>query len=231
MHSIFVIPAVVVVGLQVWLSKHPRFHREVGKVFKYMIFPMLVITGGMLTLLSVLHKKTHLVPLSSVFLCYGYSYTVVGVETLGYVTISREWIHFIGVLMWTKCLHQLTTLQTIISFELFILLYPLPWIHITQMRHRRIQHEIKGLLLNYLGMLGTAFTVSHDRYWIFPHTLSLPYRLLIQNTPLLLTICYGWYSLKKANAKSIYAKVYAGSPVACGHPTRSGEHRIHATDV
>lgn len=181
MHSILVIPSVITVLLQVLISRNIKFHKRLGKIFKYCIFPLIVLTGMAMTFHSFF-GETHLVPLPSVFLCYGYSYTVIGMETLGYMT-PRKYTHYAGILCWIKCLHHLLNLVTTTSFELFILLYPIPWIHASQVVYS--SHIMKGLLLNYLGLLGTAFTISYDKYWFFPTMpLTLPYRMVIQNLPL-----------------------------------------------
>ena len=182
-HSFLVIPAVFIVGLQVLTvfpstKQSPAIHRKSG-----LTFPLVVLTGAALTMHSYVSEKTHLVPVPSIFLCYGFSYTTIGMETLGYITPSRRWMHWTGVLIWANCIYQLAMLRTIISFELFVLLYPLKWVHLSQFS-RRTSHGLKGLSLNYLGLLGTAFTVSYDKYWIFPRTgLPLIARMAIQNIP------------------------------------------------
>lgn len=164
------------------------FHRSLGTLVKVLVFPSLIFSGWILTVYTMMRNKTHLVPISSVFISYGLSYTLFGFELFRYMG-SNEAIHGVIAGVWLSCLYRLFMLDTVMSYELYVMLTPIPILHIlsglcTSMN----KHHVKGLIYSYLGLMGTAFTVSYDTYWIFQKLPPVNHRMLIQSIPLLVHI-------------------------------------------
>lgn len=154
------------------------FHRPMGRVFLSLVFPLMNLSGMVLTTLSVVGDK-HLVPLSSIFVSYGCSYYLFGMS----LTDRYYYPHVIIILMYVYTFHHLLLLGTEISIELLILLLPCPVLHYGLMEE--YSHGLAGKCLVYLGMIGTFFTLSYDHTWVFPELLPIGYRMIIQNTPLI----------------------------------------------
>lgn len=142
-----------------------------NRLLSRIIFPAIVITGARMT--EYAREKPHLVPVVAVFESYGYTYTILGCE-LFYGWSSRL-AHGIGVVLALRSLRELFRRR---SYELFLLLLPVPLLHF----------HVTRASWYYLGLLGTFFSISHDSYWIFRRKPPTYARILIQSIPLVLFI-------------------------------------------
>ena len=152
-------------------------HRSTGRFFLHRIFPLVNISGMVLTILSITGDK-RIVPISSIFVAYGCSYYLFGLS----LTHRYYYLHLINILLYVYTFYHLLLLRTEISVELLILLLPCPVLHCFMMDEP--SHELAGKCLVYLGLIGTFFTLSYDHTWIFRELLPIGYRIIIQTLPL-----------------------------------------------
>lgn len=181
-HSFLVPVALLATTLQVLrLAGHARTGRA---FFQYVFFPV-VLTGLLLTISS---RGDHLVPTNLVFCSYGLSYYLVGTAVENprsnllaspcYVAAVRacQAMHLV-------CAYVLATTPGEVSSELLLLLLPVPVLHGFLLKHR--DHATQAYVFYYLGCIGTAFTVAHDRYWLFSTQLPYAQRITVESVPLL----------------------------------------------
>jgi hypothetical protein len=117
-------------------------------------------------------------------LAYGLSYTITGIGLLFPNIKIQKYHHFVPILYIYPMLYLLIHINHSIYLELFVLLLPISYFHIFISKYPI--HSLEGYFFNYLGLLGTAFTVSHDKYYIFNHyTCDQKCKFIIQNLPLL----------------------------------------------
>jgi hypothetical protein len=176
-HDLVLPFAIIIPFLQIFIQKN--WHKKNGKFFLHYIFPIVNITGAILTLYSFLGEK-RIIPLSSIFLSYGSSYYIFGSSLIQ----RYYYAHYLCLFLYIHTLYQLSFLKFYQWIELMILFFPIPILHILNMKY--YHHEFVGKCFIYLSLLGTFFTLSYDQYWIFSSLLELRYRVLIQNIPLLL---------------------------------------------
>lgn len=174
------IPFAILLPL-VQLATPLPFHKTAGKFFLHWIFPLVNMSGMVLTILSIVGDK-RIVPISSVFVSYGCSYFLFGVS----LTKTYYYMHFINILMYVYTFHHLLLVGREISIELLLLLLPCPVLHSFMISDP--SHELAGKCLVFLGLIGTFFTLSYDHTWIFHELLPFGYRLVIQTIPLLFLI-------------------------------------------
>lgn len=179
-HDILIPFAIVLPLTQLMTPVH--IHKRIGRFFLTYIFPLMNLSGMVLTIFSIFGKK-RIVPISSVFLSYGCSYYVFG------ASLTRRYFlsHFLAIAMYMYTFYHLLSLNTVMCYELFVLLLPCPVLH--YMNIVEFKHEFVGTCFIYLGLIGTFFTISYDQFWFFKHLPTLQYRLLIQNIPLFFMFC------------------------------------------
>jgi hypothetical protein len=149
-----------------------------SRLLSRVVFPLIVFTGTRMTVYA--REKTHLVPVVAVFESYGYTYTILGCEL--FYGWSSCLAHGIGVVLALRSLRELYVRR---SYELFLLLLPVPLLHF---------HVVPASWY-YLGLLGTFFSVSYDSYWIFRRRPSFYQRIMIQTIPLALFVLHEAMSL------------------------------------
>ena len=180
-HDVLLPMSILFPLVQIYVTPSRRhLHKRWGQKFRTSFFPAMVLTGFILTIFTMSYKK-HVVPLTSIFFAYGLSYSICGINLLWPQYKTQHYNFIMPFIYIIPFYHLCVGWHDDVYKELFILLFPIPVIHaLLGCVHK---HSYNGHFFNYLGLLGTAFTISYDHYFFFTTTLSFPYRLCIQNIP------------------------------------------------
>lgn len=193
-HDLLIPCFLVMTSGLIWTSyrkkRYGAWHRRLGRACVRIVCPCLFTTGCLLASKS----RTPLF-----FYAYGISFGALASDVSPGVRIS-ETIRRIGhrtvsVLLFLATVHLVASQPSRLwTWELAAVTLPLVRIH----WFPPTTHGEKGRALVFSGWMGTAFSLSQDRYWVFcQYPLPMILRWTIQQLP------FAWWCLRPSDRNAI----------------------------
>jgi hypothetical protein len=167
-----------------------KYHKWNGLFILCCLFPFIYMSGYLLSF--YISDKNY----AYIFVNYGYNYLAIAINLYYYKNINFLLMPIYIYLFFSNLFvlyYLFMNLMIPKYLDLFIVLYPLPFINLLNI-YSLFKYDIKKIhimnayLFLYLGLLGTFFSISQDSYWIFLKKPNLFIRFLILNIPLVFVL-------------------------------------------
>lgn len=179
-HSIFAIMSI----FNYVLLCLPSTHRYAGNMYKFIMFPVLLMTGFDL---SMMKSDGHTIYNRTIFQLYGLSFLSSHVPLFTNRIILSPDIHNMMISLWITTVLDMIG-KTDLLFQLVILFIPmLYYVHYIPMQFfSHASHGYYGAVSMYMGCMGFIFSITQDRFLLHHlhqpplHTIT---RIVIQSLP------------------------------------------------
>ena len=178
-HSIFAIMTI----LNYILLMIPTTHRYAGYMYKFIMCPVLLVTGFDL---SMMKTDGHTIYNRTIFQLYGISFVLSHVTLFTNRIVVSQDIHKMMIVLWITTVLDMIGKTDILS-QLVILFIPmLYYVHYIPMHFQQSSHGYYGAVSMYMGCMGFIFSITQDRFLL--HHLHRPplyttTQIIIQSLP------------------------------------------------